>query len=427
MKDSENNYIKTNKIPGYNELVESMEDVAQEATLVNGIEEILSTTAKQGEDTGATLTDVQTSVEGIDETLTVALDEFLGDVSGYTSNKEIYDELTDENYGLEAIKYAVDNIELDTSDLAKQGSDSAVTLTSVDEKIDGFYNTFDADIASQLQEIIGDSTTGLTGTTQTEEQVSTLRTLQESISTLTDNNTEIVGTLQSMADSWAADVTNRQTLQGYTFANGTEANTISDILAKRTSLKEIYDTNITLITADNTFAGIATMKKINLPNLQLISSSASNCFVNNRYMEELIIPNCTHISGIRTFCTNDTNLRILDMTNCKESLNDSQQLDGCVNLIDLIIGRGEMNSFSLTAWIPKNALNASSQTLLTPEDIAAGFTSNLQKLLYNIREHIAANLPVAPNTITFSAAVKAAIQADQATADAFANKNWVIA
>lgn len=49
------------------------------------------------------------------------------------------------------------------------------------------------------------------------------------------------------------------------------------------------------------------------------------------------------------------------------------------------------------------------------------------QLLYNIREHIAANLPVANNTVTFSSAVKAAILADQATADAFTNKGWTIA
>jgi hypothetical protein len=38
-------------------------------------------------------------------------------------------------------------IEIDIDNVAKQGTDPSVTLTSVDEKIDDFYDTFDADMA----------------------------------------------------------------------------------------------------------------------------------------------------------------------------------------------------------------------------------------------------------------------------------------
>lgn len=100
------------------------------------------------------------------------------------------------------------------------------------------------------------------------------------------------------------------------------------------------------------------------------------------------------------------------------------------NLIDIITGaKFDHSILFFNTWSPTNALLSNSQSLLTPEDIAAGFTSNLEKLLYNIREHMAANLPTitAGYSITFSAAVKAAILADQPTADAFTNKGWTIA
>ena len=51
---------------------------------------------------------------------------------------------------------AIDDIDIDTSDLAKQGTNPNTSLTVVDDKIDNFYDTFDADIASQLYECIGE-------------------------------------------------------------------------------------------------------------------------------------------------------------------------------------------------------------------------------------------------------------------------------
>ena len=85
-----------------------------------------------------------------------------------------------------AILEAVSDIDIDTTEIAKQGDDSGVTLTGVDNKIDDFYYSFDADIALQLSEIIGTDDSGITGTTQSEEQVNELRTLQESYSVMAD-------------------------------------------------------------------------------------------------------------------------------------------------------------------------------------------------------------------------------------------------
>ena len=74
------------------------------------------------------------------------------------------------------------------------------------------------------------------------------------------------------------------------------------------------------------------------------------------------------------------------------------------------------NSFTLATWNPTNVLSDAAKKA---------------QMLANIRNHIAANLPDKTGetalTITFHANVKAAIQADQATSDAFTNKNWTIA
>ena len=79
-------------------------------------------------------------------------------------------------------------------------------------------------------------------------------------------------------------------------------------------------------------------------------------------------------------------------------------------------------------WNPINALSSSSTSLIKPDET---FASNLEKFLYNMRTYIAANLPdrtgLSALTLTFSSAVKAAINADTATAQAFSNKNWTIA
>ena len=103
--------------------------------------------------------------------------------------------------------------------------------------------------------------------------------------------------------------------------------------------------------------------------------------------------------------------------------------NGCTRIIDFICGSNFNANTNLAEWNPTEALRADLNTLLTKEDIAAGFMNNREKLLYNIREHIAANLRTITQgyAITFNAAVKSAILADQPTADAFTNKGWTIA
>lgn len=101
-------------------------------------------------------------------------------------------------------------------------------------------------------------------------------------------------------------------------------------------------------------------------------------------------------------------------------------LRGSINLIDIECGQNFTSDISLTAWSPTEALKSGSSSLVKPGET---FANNLEKLLYNLRTHMAANLPTITQgySIAFSSAVKAAIQADTATSDAFTSRGWVIA
>lgn len=88
------------------------------------------------------------------------------------------------------------------------------------------------------------------------------------------------------------------------------------------------------------------------------------------------------------------------------------------------IGKFTSNTF-LRTWSPTEALLNNSTSLV---ESGEQFNSNLEKLLYNIRTYIAANINASSTgTIYFSAEVKAAILDSQVTSDAFTNKGWTIA
>ena len=129
-----------------------------------------------------------------------------------------------------------------------------------------------------------------------------------------------------------------------------------------------------------------------------------------------VINSCTMqtISGSYTFqsCTQLQSISLPQVS----TISGSYTFYGCTNLIDVEIGAAMQNSFTLATWNPTNVLSDAAKKA---------------QMLANIRNHIAANLPDKTGetalTITFHANVKAAIQADQATSDAFTNKNWTIA
>ena len=274
-------------------------------------------------------------------------------------------------------------------------------------------------------------------------------------------------TLQSLADSWAAMVTNRNSLAGYTFIEGESINGVGDIIAKATLLKTVNDPTITTIIA-GTFVSLSNLVSIRLdnltsitvpsirlcshltsltlPNLQTITSSCLDGLTSLERLElpkletintgslsgctnlkELILPRLTTFAN--SFLQNCTNLRYLYMPSwAGQAGGFASTMSGCVKLIDIVTGGALTNNQRFDTWSPTEALRSDVSTLV---DEGETFSNNLEKLLYNIREHIAANLPdrtgLSALTLTFSAAVKAAIQGDTATAQAFSNKNWNVA
>ena len=158
--------------------------------------------------------------------------------------------------------------------------------------------------------------------------------------------------------------------------------------SSRICIFDIGNSDMT-ISGGNTFNYCTQLQSISLPNV--VTISGGNTFYSCTQLQSISLPNVVTISGSSTFYN-------------------------CTNLIDIELGAAIEESFTLATWNPTNVL--ADQAKKT-------------QMLQNIREHIAANLPdrtgLSSFTVTFSAAVKAAILADQPTADAFTNKNWTIA
>lgn len=100
----------------------------------------------------------------------------------------------------------------------------------------------------------------------------------------------------------------------------------------------------------------------------------------------------------------------------------------CENLIDWTLGKNHKsivnNIIPINNWNPTEALKGDSTSLV---DIGESFASNREKLLYNVRNHFAANLPVVDSgTIMFSADMYSAITGDVQTAESFTSKGWTI-
>lgn len=264
---------------------------------------------------------------------------------------------------------AVENIDIDTSDLAKQGTNPNATLSEVQTAAEAAQ--------AMVQQII---------------------------------NAHVISSVYMRG--WLFNISNASP---------------GSALLNRDSVIRIEDNDIT-----NAYGGFS----ISFPYAEYIAFNAL------QDINLLPINNCSRLVEYHapvltrlytdTFLYNCAELRLVDIPNAYIFGNNGNQFANSLKLIDVIIGKNFIGNVGcLKFWSPTLALDSTVSSLLTPEDISAGFTSNLEKLLYNIREHIAANLPdrtgLSSFTVTFSAAVKAAILADQATADAFTNKGWTIA
>ena len=240
-------------------------------------------------------------------------------------------------------------------------------------------------------------------------------------------------------------VINNTAIDGYTFESSFQPHGIGDIYANCNRVQFINDDKITAVNVDSFFANNTVLQEISFPLLRKLENFAfQNCSalteVNMPLLEALShgsFYGCSSLVGISlpscetTWTDAFSNCAILkEVYLPKLGKNRFAGFASCPNLILIEIGRTatSFSTITLENWSPTNALDSSSSSLV---DSGETFANNLEKLLYNIREHIAANLPdrtgLSSLTIRFSSAVKAAIQADAPTAAAFTNKNWVIA
>ena len=165
------------------------------------------------------------------------------------------------------------------------------------------------------------------------------------------------------------------------------------------------------------------LKEFKGNNITSNNYTTASWFNSSRNLVSVEVEKLTRISG-HTFygCTE---LRKVYAPSCID-LNSTSIFHNCPNLIDITTGSLKKGYANFATWAPTNALLTNSTSLV---DDGENFTSNREKLLYNIREHIAANLQETETaaSISFSAALKAAIDESPETIIAFTEKNWTIA
>lgn len=210
----------------------------------------------------------------------------------------------------------------------------------------------------------------------------------------------------------------------FVFIEGTGINTLSEfICACRGFDRLLYvedDSTVTLI-GPYAFSGFSAEYYI-FSKLEVITDGVQVFYGNSR-LKKIIMPSLTKWTGQQGI----RNCTVLEELYIPKLASDPLSFLNFVsnpNLIDITLGENMRINFSLRNWNPTNALQADSSSLVYEGE---PFANNLEKLLYNIREHIAANLnPNITATITFSAEVKAAILASEETMEAFP-KSWTIA
>ena len=301
--------------------------------------------------------------------------------------------------GVADIRDDISHIDIDTSDLAKQGTNPNATLSEVQAEIDAIS----PDVILGKQQLAA---------AITEQGVPTLPSVS----------------LLQMAENVGAIVTEHISTEGTEWAGDAPLSLTEALFRTARDLEEIVDDRENPVLLD--YQAFCSLKRIhftratdlyNVPfyNLSSMSYGTNATHTVSNMLEEIYAPKAERIAS--RFMYSSTSLRVLYLPHANVAAYGQfaiwEGISICASLIDLTTGEYFTGSTpTLRFWNPTNALLPNSQTLLTPEDIAAGFTSNLEKLLYNIREHIAANLPdmtgqSAP-TLTMSAAIKAAIKED---------------
>ena len=253
--------------------------------------------------------------------------------------------------------------------------------------------------------------------------------------------------LQSLVD---AHVINNVNMEDWEFIEQGDVHTLGDAISSMYYVKAINDASVTTLSRPYLFRGCPYLERVSFPNLKTtLNGYSHSMFGDCAVLTDINLPKLTSYYGER-FCNSLPKLEELYLPNLVSMLGNYQFSDcinlqvlsmpklvfqtmnswhgNCSKLIDFIIGNNDLKSFTINSWNPTEALRDDSTSLIKDGE---SFSSNKEKLLYNIRNHIAANLPDRTGqtayTATFTANIKAAILSDTATAQAFTNKNWTIA
>lgn len=221
------------------------------------------------------------------------------------------------------------------------------------------------------------------------------------LDTLVKQNGALIEELQSLNAIKDAHVINNVSLDGYVFVEGYTPYGAGSIFSNRNGIYSITDSGVEYININSFAQGLANLSSVYFPNLIRINNQA--CFYNCSTLR------CVNIPKI-------------------ESFHNYQTFSNCPQLIKIVAGEYlNYNNVMFDSWSPTEALLSTSTSLV---EVGETFSSNLEKLLYNIRTYIAANLPdrtgLEAYTIKFASAVKSAILADTVTAQSFTSKNWTI-
>lgn len=248
------------------------------------------------------------------------------------------------------------------------------------------------------------------------------------LDTLVKQNGALIEELQSLNAIKDAHIIDNVNYNGFVFEDFTPTS-VSNLLLNLNKVISIDDYSTRNLDATSTNLPVYNdLKNCNYIRFHALQSIT---WINNQLMvgipvKEIYFPELRELTGSGYYgILNSSNaLRKLSIPKCPTFA----FARSCVNLIDIIYGGGVTSNTDVSMWSPTNALKSDSTSLV---DEGETFSSNLEKLLYNIRNHIAANLPdrtgLSALTITFSSAVKAAINADTATSNAFTSKGWTIA
>ena len=183
-------------------------------------------------------------------------------------------------------------------------------------------------------------------------------------------------------------------------------------------IENLHMEDVTQVTVTGLLGNIST-DNLYIPNLEIVRNDFGiRLNINNSHV--LDAPKLTTIGMWFMQYSNIRKAYIPSLL----GVNGGGAFANCTDLICIETGGAFTGNVGLQAWSPTNALKNDDSSLV---EAGEPFANNLEKFLYNIRTYLAANLnSQVTATITFSANVYNAIQADPTTVAAFP-ASWTIA